>query len=92
MVTYFKIKKIYIYTNYYCYSNNNNNLLSLVILYFINCLDLGSISFDDMGSSSLLRTENEITIKLVSFVIFAPSPDIFILTVKLGSSISILFG
>ena len=44
-----------------------------------------------MGSSSLLRTENEITINLVRFVIFAPSPDIFILTVKPGSSISILF-
>ena len=44
-----------------------------------------------MGSSSLLKTEHEITIKIVSFVIFAPSSDIFILNVKPGSSISILF-
>ena len=44
-----------------------------------------------MGSSSLLKTEHEITIKIVSFVIFAPSSDIVILNVKPGSSISILF-
>ena len=48
------------------------------------------LPFDDMQSSLLLRTENEITIKVVSFVIFAPSPVIFILNVKPGSSISIL--
>jgi len=52
---------------------------------------LNLFPFDDMGSSSLLKTEHEITIKIVSFVIFAPSSDIFILNVKPGSSISILF-
>ena len=62
-------------------------------MYFITCLDLVSIDllpFDDMRSSLLLRTDNEITIKVVSVVIFAPSPVTFILNVKPGSSISIL--